>query len=115
MRFTPDHIEVPTGDRLVVELTNADESEVHDLLLGYGHTPRLGPGESATLDAGVISGPTDVWFTISGHRQMGIVLTVSEPGAPAADRTVPASGPGYVVERWPGVAVAAARAHAGTR
>ncbi|HLS25492.1 MAG TPA: multicopper oxidase domain-containing protein [Beutenbergiaceae bacterium] len=113
MRFTPDHIEVPTGDRLVVELTNADESEVHDLLLGDGHTPRLGPGESATLDAGVISGPTEGWCTIVGHRQMGMVLTVSVTGAPAADRTGPASGPGDVDEREPGDGDAAAGAHAG--
>lgn len=92
MRFSPDHIEVPAGDRLVIELTNADEADVHDLLLAGEQTPRLAPGESATLDAGVITASTEGWCTIVGHRQMGMVLTVSVIGADGAQADGQAAG-----------------------
>ncbi|GGK72382.1 multicopper oxidase domain-containing protein [Ornithinimicrobium pekingense] len=87
MRFEPARIEVPRGDRLVVELTNTDPTNVHDLQVLGERTPRLAPGESATLDLGVVGETAQGWCTIVGHRQMGMVLDVvvtGDGGAPVA-------------------------------
>lgn len=87
MRFEPARIEVPRGDRLLVELTNTDPTNVHDLQVLGERTPRLAPGESATLDLGVVGEPVQGWCTIVGHRQMGMVLDVvltGDEGAPVA-------------------------------
>jgi len=91
MRFIPSRIEVPAGDRLVVELTNTDPSTTHDLSFGGTlKTPRLRPGATARLDVGVIGADTEGWCTIIGHRRMGMVLTVVVTGA-AATATASAS------------------------
>jgi nitrite reductase (NO-forming) len=84
MRFTPSNIEVPVGDRLVVEVTNTDDAKVHDLVFESGQTSgRLAPGESATIDLGVIGRDLDGWCSVAGHRQMGMVLTVDATGEAA--------------------------------
>lgn len=82
MRFTPNLIEVPVGTRLVVELTNTDDAQVHDLVFanGTGGT-RLAPGASERIDVGVITEDVDGWCSIIGHRQMGMTLTVIAVGA----------------------------------
>ncbi|MFD4994496.1 multicopper oxidase domain-containing protein [Cellulosimicrobium cellulans] len=81
MRFVPDTISVPAGDRLVVELTNTDD-DVHDLVLADGATSgRVAPGETATLDVGVVSGDLDGWCSVAGHRLMGMTLTIDVEGA----------------------------------
>lgn len=81
MRFTPDRIEVPVGTRLVIELTNTDASQVHDLVFANGIAgDRLSPGESQTIDVGVITADVDGWCSIIGHRQMGMTLTVVATG-----------------------------------
>lgn len=86
MRFTPDTIEVPAGDRLVLVLTNAD-GDVHDLALDNGAaTGRLAPGGTERLDVGVVGRDLDGWCTVAGHRQMGMVLRVVAVGTAAADR-----------------------------
>jgi nitrite reductase (NO-forming) len=80
MRFTPDVIEVPAGDRLVIELSNIDDT-IHDLVLENGtNSGRVPAGKSVTVDAGVISGDLDGWCSVAGHRQMGMVLTVVVAG-----------------------------------
>ncbi|MFW6034596.1 MAG: multicopper oxidase domain-containing protein [bacterium] len=80
MRYQPDHIEVPAGDRLVIKLTNLDQRR-HDLVLANGaHTRSIPAGETARLDAGVITGPLDGWCSLPGHRQAGMVLTVAIAG-----------------------------------
>ncbi len=86
MRFTPAVIEVPAGTRLVIELTNADDGDVHDLVLDSGvDSGRLSPGESTTVDVGVVGRDLDGWCSVLGHRQMGMVLAVHVTGAaPAA-------------------------------
>lgn len=84
MRFVPDTVTVPAGDRLVIELVNDDPSTTHDLLLAGEQTPRLLPGEQATLDVGVIGADTDGWCTVIGHRQRGMTFAVLVEGAPAA-------------------------------
>src|SRR5690606_28645816 len=77
MRFHPGSVEVPAGDLLVIEVTNTDDVEVHDLVLDTGQaTGRLKPGESPTLDVGVVGRDLDGWCSIVGHRQMGMVLDV---------------------------------------
>lgn len=87
MRFTPSNIEVPVGDRLVVEVTNTDDARVHDLVFESGQTSgRLAPGESATIDLGVIGRDLDGWCSVAGHRQMGMVLTVDATGEAADSR-----------------------------
>ncbi|HEX6877478.1 MAG TPA: multicopper oxidase domain-containing protein [Nocardioidaceae bacterium] len=82
MRFTPSVIEVPAGTRLVIELTNTDDQDVHDLVLDSGaDSGRLAPGDSATLDLGVVGRDIDGWCSVVGHRQMGMVLSVKATGA----------------------------------
>ena len=89
MRFTPDRISVPAGDRLVITLTNADSTTTHDLVLDTGaDSGRLMPGQRATVDAGVVSGTIAGWCSVVGHRQMGMTLTIlaagERAGSPAA-------------------------------
>lgn len=85
MAFTPDRIEVPAGNRLVIQLANTDPSNVHDLVLATGATSgRLSPGESATVDVGVVGADIDGWCSVVGHRQMGMTLTVVALGATSA-------------------------------
>jgi nitrite reductase (NO-forming) len=80
MRFHPDHIEVPAGDRLVIELTNVDERR-HDLVLANGaRTASVAPGGTARLDAGVITGAVEGWCSLPGHRAAGMVLTITTAG-----------------------------------
>ncbi|QJW38522.1 multicopper oxidase domain-containing protein [Cellulosimicrobium protaetiae] len=80
MRFVPDTITVPAGDRLVVELTNTDD-DVHDLVLEDGTTSgRVAPGETVTVDVGVVSGDLDGWCSVAGHRLMGMTLTIDAEG-----------------------------------
>lgn len=75
-RYVPDTIEVPLGDRLIIELVN-DDPDIHDLELENGvATSRFGMGQSETLDAGVIAGDLDGWCTVPPHREHGMVLTV---------------------------------------
>ena len=98
MRFTPATITVPAGDRLVIELVNTDTEDVHDLVLDTGdRTPRIAPGESATLDVGVVGRDLAGWCSVVGHRQMGMTLTVDATGADAAiahDHSSHQHGPG---------------------
>jgi nitrite reductase (NO-forming) len=84
MRFTPDRIEVDAGDRLVITLVNEDDGDVHDLVLETGSdTGRIAPGESATLDLGVVGRDLEGWCSVVGHRQMGMTLTVVTSGGDA--------------------------------
>jgi nitrite reductase (NO-forming) len=82
MRFSPSVIEVEAGTELVVEVTNVDDAMVHDLVLATGDgTPRLAPGESATIDVGVVGTDIDGWCSIVGHRQQGMTLQIVATGA----------------------------------
>ncbi|MCM8899512.1 cupredoxin domain-containing protein, partial [Cutibacterium acnes] len=48
MKYHPSTITVPAGDQLVVEITNKDPNQVHDLQFANGaHSPRLAPGDHA--------------------------------------------------------------------
>ncbi len=80
MRFEPSTIEVPAGNRLVIEVFN-DDPDVHDLVLETGATSgRLGAGKSAKIDVGVVGRDLDGWCSIVGHRQMGMTLKIKAIG-----------------------------------
>lgn len=80
--YVPDVIEVPAGDRLVIELSN-DDPELHDLVVENGAaTSRFGKGQSETLDVGVISKDLEAWCSIPPHREMGMVLAITVLPAP---------------------------------
>ncbi|WP_310961025.1 multicopper oxidase domain-containing protein [Nocardioides terrisoli] len=84
MRFTPSTVSVPAGNRLVIDLRNTDAHDVHDLVLDSGaHSPRLGPGESATVNAGVVGRDIEGWCSMPGHRQLGMVFHVRVTGLAA--------------------------------
>src|SRR5690625_6197454 len=77
MRFDPEVLEVPAGNTLVIELSNDDAHDVHDLVLANGVTSgRLQPGKSATVEAGTIEHDLEGWCSIVGHRAMGMTLQV---------------------------------------
>jgi nitrite reductase (NO-forming) len=81
----PDRVEVPSGTDLIVNVTN-NADVAHDLKLnGETGTDRLPPGESQTVDLGVIDAETQAWCTVPGHKQAGMVLTIAvTPGQPPA-------------------------------
>ena len=90
MRFVPDTVEVPAGDRLQITLANTGTDQ-HDLVLSNGtRTGRIAPGESAVLNAGVIGSNLDGWCAVAGHRQMGMTFSVRVTGAP-----MPITHPGH--------------------
>ncbi|UZN05105.1 multicopper oxidase domain-containing protein [Cellulomonas sp. S1-8] len=93
MRFVPDVIEVPAGDRLVLEVVNVDDT-VHDLVLDGGVTSgRLVPGARATVDLGVVGRDLAGWCSVAGHRLMGMTLAVvATGGAALAQDAVPDDG-----------------------
>ncbi|MDO4897708.1 MAG: multicopper oxidase domain-containing protein [Rothia sp. (in: high G+C Gram-positive bacteria)] len=81
MRFTPDTVEVPLGNRLVIEVTNKDPQNVHDLTFANGtSTGRIDPGATKTVEVGVITGNLDGWCSVVGHRAMGMVFSVTTTG-----------------------------------
>lgn len=85
MRFTPDTAEVPVGNRLVIEVTNTDSTNAHDLTFSNGTTTgRINPGETATVDVGIITGDLEGWCSVVGHKAMGMVFTVVASGADAS-------------------------------
>lgn len=72
------------GDRLVITVRNADRADVHDLVLETGHsTGRLAPGESATMEVGVVGRDLAGRCSVVGHRQLGMVLTIAAAGGVA--------------------------------
>ncbi|WP_437584043.1 multicopper oxidase domain-containing protein [Paramicrobacterium sp. CJ85] len=85
MRFVPDRLEVPAGNSLVVEFRNTG-TDVHDMTFANGVTSgRLSPGESTTIDVGVISSDMESWCSVTGHRAMGMVADVVAIGGETAE------------------------------
>ncbi len=110
MRFSPDVIEVPAGDELVIVLTNND-NQVHDLVLANGAKSGLtNPGETVKVEVGVIGSNLDGWCSIAGHRQMGMVMTVKVIGGPEATPAPTldpnAGGHDHAVQEGPSAALA---------
>lgn len=94
MRFTPGDVTLQAGDHLIIEVRNTDAT-VHDLVLDTGEgTRRLGPGESETLDVGIVGRDIEGWCSIAGHRQMGMEFEIIVEGGQAsqaetADQALP--------------------------
>lgn len=83
-RFTPAEVEVPAGNRLVVEVTNDDQGMTHDLTFDNGATTGvINPGETKTVDAGVITADQEGYCSVAGHRSLGMVFKVKATGASA--------------------------------
>lgn len=81
MRFSPDTVSVPAGNRLVIDLRNTDSGQVHDLVLDSGARSRmLSPGQSAMVDVGVVGRDIEGWCSLPGHRAMGMVFHVRVTG-----------------------------------
>lgn len=81
MRFTPNPIRVPAGDKLVLTVTNRD-TMVHDLVLASGEsTGRIAPGATGSLTVEVVGRNIDGWCSIVGHRQQGMVVQIVAEGA----------------------------------
>jgi nitrite reductase (NO-forming) len=79
-RFVPDRIEVPTGDELVITLTNSDEM-AHNLVLESGLVSQsLDPGATETVAVGVIGASVDGWCSIAGHRLLGMEISIVAVG-----------------------------------
>ena len=99
MRFTPQRIQVPAGNTLTVTVVNSGD-DVHDLVLETGQrTPRLSPGQTATIDVGLVGRSLEGWCSVAGHRQMGMVLSIEAIGgsdaALAAADQMPAGHDGH--------------------
>ena len=91
MAFTPNHIEVPVGDRLIIDFTNSGDQR-HDLVFETGVTSgSLASGETKELDLGVISGDVEGWCSLPGHREMGMTLHVQATGATSSSSGTSAS------------------------
>ncbi len=117
MTFTPAAVTVPAGDRLVIRLTNRDTTTTHDLVLDGGRrTPRLAPGGTATLDAGVVTGALEGWCSVVGHRQMGMVLQIRLRGgdSSAGGGASHVHDPSTALPADPSVTAPAVPAHHGT-
>ena len=107
MHYFPSSVEAQAGDRVVIELTNEDAANVHDLRIGGQTTPRLSEGESAEIDLGVVGQSLTGECTVVGHAQMGMTFEVEveggEDSGPSAQSgaadpeagvgAVPSSGP----------------------
>ena len=84
LRFSPDTVQVPAGNRLVVEVKNTD-SMVHDLTFANGaRTGSIDPGETRTVDVGVIGTDLEGWCSIAGHRELGMLFHVKVTGETSA-------------------------------
>ena len=84
-RFSPDVIDVPVGDVLVITLRN-DDGMLHDLVLDSGvDSGPVEPDETITVDLGVIEADLNGWCSLGGHRLLGMVLTVNAVGAADSD------------------------------
>ncbi len=92
MRFVPAQVHVRRGDRLVVELVNADTT-THDLVIGLAGSGRVAPGAATELDAGVIGESVQGWCSVVGHRQQGMVFDVIVEGADEPEAGDPPTAP----------------------
>jgi nitrite reductase (NO-forming) len=85
MYVEPDTVEIAAGTELTLTVTNAGDM-VHDLVLEGGPgTAMLEPGETETVELGVIESSSEAWCTVPGHKEAGMVLDIVVTGAPEVD------------------------------
>ena len=73
---------MPVGNRLVVEVTNEDQGMTHDLTFNNGaKTGTINPGETKSVDVGVITADSEGWCSVAGHRQQGMLFHVKATGS----------------------------------
>ncbi len=86
----PNMLEVEAGRPVVLVVTNSASAAMeHDLMLdGTKGTELLPPGESQTVDIGVVTDGQQAWCTVPGHKAAGMVLTFMVKGAATTDTTV---------------------------
>lgn len=85
MSYTPNQATVNAGDHVIIELTNTDPTNVHDLQIGGERTERLREGQTGEIDLGVVSESMEGWCTVAGHRQMGMTFTLTVEGGGDSD------------------------------
>ncbi|WP_343318641.1 multicopper oxidase domain-containing protein [Arthrobacter sp. TMP15] len=104
MRFHPDKVEVPVGNKLVINLVNEDNM-VHDLITAAGtESGRLYPGDKTTIDAGVIGADVAGWCSVAGHKQQGMVFSIVATGGSGAPPITPGeNAPGGGMPGMPGM------------
>ena len=77
----PSSIDIPRGTQLTLEVTN-NGAMPHDLKLdGLVGTKMLDPGESETVDVGIIQADAEAWCTVPGHREGGMTMGIIGFGA----------------------------------
>jgi nitrite reductase (NO-forming) len=77
MSIQPAVVTAKPGTKLVLRVAN-DGTMRHDLRLSNGaHTALLKPGQTATLDAGVVTKALDGWCTVPGHRAAGMTMRIA--------------------------------------
>lgn len=70
----PASIDVPAGKSITLHVTN-EGTMAHDLKLGgMSGTAMLAPGESETITVGPITGDSQAWCTVPGHKEAGMIL-----------------------------------------
>jgi len=79
--IAPQQLSAPTGN-VILQVTNTGAIQ-HDITLDGGPgTPLLNPAEEATLDLGnVEAGTYTLYCTVPGHREAGMVTTLTVGGA----------------------------------
>lgn len=76
----PGAIEVPAGQSITLTVTN-EGAMAHDLkVLGTSGTAMLDPGSTETVTIGPFDADTQAWCTVPGHKEAGMVLTISVAG-----------------------------------
>ncbi len=75
MRFIPDVVEVPSGEKITLTLVNQD-SMAHDLKIANVSSGRVLPGNQTTMEIGPITEDTEGWCTIAGHKNQGMILNL---------------------------------------
>lgn len=81
MRFHPSTVEVPVGNKLVINLVNEDDM-VHDLVTALGaDSGRLFPGEKGVVEVGLVGADIPGWCSVAGHKQQGMVMNIVATGA----------------------------------
>lgn len=76
MSFSPSIITVPAGNKLILIFSNTAEQS-HDLVLETGATSgKVSPGSRARILVGVVTHNLTGWCSLTGHRQMGMTLTI---------------------------------------